>query len=154
MIHETQANILRSIAEIVLSEVSGNWKLYATYRPTAEKDDLLTKDNECCILNSEEKLDRYLSSRIASYDANIGMFVDVACETVDKDGELAGELHWCNVGFANENMDLIVDVDGKHEVLVIRDFCLNDAQKAIELLTQEVFKASDGYAAFIDKEFA
>ncbi|UKA04833.1 hypothetical protein [Photobacterium damselae] len=150
MLQETQSDLLCAIAELVLSEKSGNWGLYAAYRPVNGKDDLLTKENECWILDSNEEVEAYLSSRVENYDPEIGMFIDVCCENVDSAGELVGDMDWCHVGFAADSMDLIIDSEVLNVNLVINDFNLSSVKKVKELLEEKVYLASDGYAPFIE----
>ena len=139
---ENQAEILCAIAKKIITESSGNWLLYATYRPANGIDDNLTKECECYILNTEEKVANYLCARIETYNPKIGMFIDVACETVDIDGNI----DWCHVGFANESMDLIIDHYDNNQM--IENMSIAILEQPTNLLKNTIFAPEKGYALF------
>ena len=150
MSQEKQAEILCAIAKDIIKEQSGNWLLYVTYRPANGIDDNLTKDRECCMLITECEVVEYLHTRIETYDPKIGMFIDVACEMVDKEGNVACHIDWCHVGFADESMNLTIDYYDNNRM--VENMSTTTIEEPLNLLRSEIFSSENGYAPFIKSE--
>ena len=144
---ETQANLLCSVAKLIFAEKSGNWKVYVAYRPNNESDDELTKHNEATQLSRIDNVEFYLDDRLHYYNEKIGLYMDIACELLDEDGRLAGNMDWLHIGFNHDSMDLCIDHNDN--LYRIANYSKESITEILPLLKSKCFREDELYAPFV-----